>query len=107
MPFQFLLYVLVAFRLSEMFVVDDGAFDMFANLRGWFNRALDDNSLRRNIANALMCVHCTGIWVSLALGIVYYLTNNGAGVAVFDAILFSLAVAGGQSVLSAAFGRSQ
>jgi hypothetical protein len=113
MFFQFLLYTLVSFRLSEMFVIDDGPFDIFTNLRGWFNRAAFDNSLRRNIANALMCVHCTGIWISFALGFIFYLANNvfvytqSAGVTLFDAVLFSFAIAGGQSVLSGAFGRSR
>lgn len=100
---QLVIYSLICFRLSEMLVIDDGMFDMFAELRGWFNRAPFDNSLRRNIANALMCVYCTGVWVSFGLGVIYHLTNEST---VIQSILFTLAVAGLQSLLADKFSRA-
>ena len=99
-----LVYSLIAFRLTELLVIDDGMFDVFVNIRGWFNRAPFDNSLRRNISNALACVHCTGLWISFALGVVYYYTGD---VTITSAILFSIAVAGMQSILANKLGRQR
>jgi hypothetical protein len=99
---QVILYALGAFRLAELFVIDDGPFEMFAYLRGWANRAPFNNGIRRNLANVLTCVHCTGLWVSLALGFVYHFTNEST---VVFSILFALAVAGLQSLFSGNFGR--
>jgi hypothetical protein len=96
------IYALVSFRVTELLVIDDGPFDLFANIRGWFNRAPFDNSIRRNISVALSCVHCTGLWVSLALGAVYHYVG---GVTISWAIVFSIAVAGLQSILANKFGR--
>jgi hypothetical protein len=103
MLLDLILYSLVCFRLSEMLVIDDGPFDAIAELRGWFNRAPFDNSLRRNIANALSCVYCTGVWVAFGLGVVYHLTHESG---IIQSLIFSLAVAGLQSVLSDKFGRT-
>jgi hypothetical protein len=96
------LYALVAFRLAELLVIDNGPFDVFASLRGWANRAPFNNGLRRNLANILTCVHCSGFWISLALGAIFYFTN---GSVVFS-ILFAFAVAGLQSLLANNLGRS-
>jgi hypothetical protein len=95
-----LLYALVTFRLAELFVVDDGPFEIFMSLRGWFNRApLDSKGIRRTIANALQCVHCMGIWLALAL--TFTLPYN----TVTDFIIYFLAIAGLQSLISGNYGR--
>lgn len=104
MLIDLILYSLVSFRMSEMLVIDDGPFDAFAELRGWFNCAPFDNSLRRNVANALSCVHCTGVWVAFGLGVVYHLAHESG---LIQSLIFTLAIAGLQSVLSDKFGRTK
>jgi hypothetical protein len=95
---------LATFRLAEMFVIDDGLFDVFANLRGWANNTPFDNGIRRNISTLLSCVHCIGIWFSIIFGVAFYIIN---GVTIFDAFVFTFAVAGLQSLLSNNFGRAE
>lgn len=97
------LYALVAFRLAELLVIDSGPFDVFTSLRGWANRAPFNNGLRRNLANVLTCVHCAGLWISLALGVAYHFTHDAP---VLYSILFALAVAGLQSLIANNLGRS-
>jgi hypothetical protein len=104
MTIWFIIYALTAFRISELFVIDDGPFEIFLSLRGWANRAPFDNSLRRNLSNVLSCVHCFGFWVSLLFGVVFYFSND---VTVVDAVLFALGVAGFQSLLANKFGRGE
>ena len=103
MAIWFIIYALAAFRISELFVIDDGPFEIFLSLRGWANRSPFNNSLRRNLANVLSCVHCVGFWVSLVFGVVFYLSND---VTVIDAVLFALGVAGLQSLLANKLGRN-
>ena len=94
---------LAAFRLAEMLVIDDGIFDIFANLRGWFNKApLNSKGLRRTIANGLQCVYCTGVWMSILLVPTFYITTPAT-----DFILLTFAVAGVQSILAKRLGRSE
>lgn len=101
----FIIYSLAAFRLAELFVIDDGPFDVFVNLRGWaFNSGKPTNVLRRNLYNVLSCVHCTGLWISLIFGFVFYFAND---VTVADSVLFALGVAGLQSIMSGNFGRGR
>ena len=96
------LYALVAFRLSELLVIDDGPFEIFLSVRSWFNAAPYNNGIRRNISNVLMCVHCTGFWISLGLGIIYYFSAHST---MIEAVLFGVAVAGAQSILANKAGR--
>lgn len=100
---ELIFYSLVAFRISELLVIDEGPFEIFMSLRGWANGAPFDNSMRRNVANVLECVHCTGMWVSLLLGILYYFFHVTGPL---TAILFAIATAGLQSILANKLGRS-
>lgn len=96
------LYALIAFRLSEMLVIDDGLFDVFSNLRGWFNRApFDSHGLRRSIADVLTCVHCVGVWIALVLTFTLPFTT------ILDFFIWFLAIAGLQSVIAGKLGRTQ
>lgn len=99
--FVLALYALVTFRLAELFVIDDGPFDMFMNLRGWFNQApFESHGLRRTLANLLSCVHCAGIWIALLLTFTLPFTNA------LDFFIWFLAIAGLQSLLAGNLGRN-
>jgi len=98
-----IVYALVAFRLSELVVIDDGPFDIFFNLRGWANKPPTETIIRGALAGLLSCVHCVGLWLSLAFGLVYYFSNAAT---VTDSLLFAFAVAGLQSILAHKLGRS-
>jgi hypothetical protein len=92
-----LLSALAVFRLAELFVFDDGPFELFAYLRGW---VLVGNPMLRTIGRALSCVHCTGLYLSALFAIPFFLQSLYIGV------LAALAIAGLQSVLANRFGRS-
>jgi hypothetical protein len=99
-----ILSALAAFRLAELFVIDDGPFDVFSNLRGWANKPpLDEHAIRRTLAGILSCVHCAGLWICIIFGVVFYLSNSTT---ITESILFTFAVAGLQSVLAIQFGRT-
>lgn len=98
-----LLGALIAFRLAELLVIDDGPFDLFFSARGWANRAPRNNGLRRNLSNVLECVHCVGLWISLALGVVFYMTNSFT---LLESTLLAFSIAGLQSILANKAGRS-
>jgi len=97
---RLIICALAVFRLAELFVIDSGPFDVFMNLRGSFNRVPFDNSLRRNIANLLLCVHCTGFWLAFMFGL--FFASSFA-----NYILFSLAIAGLQSIFANSLGRQR
>jgi hypothetical protein len=94
------IYALAVFRLSEMLVIDDGMFDVFINIRGWFNKAPAGNGLRRTIANGLQCVHCVGVWFALLFSFCIFFPTP-----VTDFIITVLAVSGLQSIISNNLGR--
>jgi hypothetical protein len=85
-PFVFLLALLGVYRLSHMIAMEDGPFDMFAELR-------DAVGQRTWIGRGLHCVLCVSFWASLlgALGLL------PMGVATF--VLVWLGLAGGCLVL--------
>lgn len=92
---------LAVYRLAELFVVDDGPFDIFFSLRGWLNRAPREAwSLRRTISNAFECVHCVGLWFAFIFGLLF-------ASSLINYLLYSLAIAGLQSILANCFGRKQ
>lgn len=100
-----LLGSLMAFRLAELLVVDDGPFDVFVSLRGWANRAPRDNGIRRNLANVLECAHCAGLWISISIGIVFYFESSPS-VSFIEAVLLAFSIAGLQSILANKVGRT-
>lgn len=98
--FTLILYALVAFRIAELLVIDEGPFEIFMSLRGWFYRP-NERGLRHTIGEALTCVHCTGIWVALIL------TFTLPYKSLLEFIIYFLSIAGLQSLLAGNLGRSQ
>jgi len=97
--FTLVLYALVAFRVAELLVIDEGPFEIFTNLRGWFYRP-NERGLRHTIGEALVCVHCTGLWVS------FFLTFTLPYRSFVEFIIYFLAIAGLQSLLAGNLGRT-
>lgn len=90
---------LATFRLAELLVIDDGPFEIFITVRGWLSRPpVNPMSIRGTVAGILACVHCTGFWIAFLFAI--FFTNS-----IRDFIVFGLAVAGIQSILSGKLGR--
>ena len=98
--FSIILCALAAFRITELLVIDDGPFDIFMNMRGWFYRP-GTHGLRHTIGEALVCVHCTGLWVSLVLAFALKHTS------IVEFGIHFLAIAGLQSLLAGNLGRSK
>jgi len=92
------LSAIAAHRVAELFVLDDGPFEIFIELRGW---SVHPNPILKTIGSALTCVHCTGIYVS-ALFAVFYFVQNVYTVG----IILLFAIAGLQSIVSGKLGRT-
>lgn len=120
---RIILCALAVFRLAEMFVIDDGPFGVFVELRGWLQRGALDNSLkiyvdgvetprwisrgrlwfsdlRHEIFSGITCVYCVGMWLSLVFTILFYIQNIYV-----DSIIIFLAIAGLQSIFAKKLGR--
>ena len=96
-----ILCALATFRLAEMFVLDDGPFDVFVDMRGWAHKAPDEGrSFRRMLAGALTCVHCAGVWIALLFA--FFFSDS-----VVNFFVLWLAIAGLQSILANKLGRTQ
>ena len=91
---------LAAFRLAELVVIDDGPFDIFFHLRGWAHRQPMTRS-RGALAGVLSCVHCTGLWMAILVGFLYFSQNS-----ILQFMIFILAIAGLQSILAGRLGRT-
>lgn len=59
-PFVFLLALLGTYRLSHMIAMEDGPFDMFAELR-------ESVSQRTWVGRGLHCPLCLSFWLSLCM----------------------------------------
>lgn len=96
---------LAAFRITEMLVVDDGPYDIFARFRGYVSQVSvplpEKSKVLTNISSVFQCVHCMGLWVSIPIIVTYYIHNFYTA-----AFILYFALAGLQSVLARRFGRS-
>lgn len=99
--FWLIVGALAAFRLSELVVLDNGPFDVFFHLRGWANKPPAGTWLRGTLADLLGCVHCTGFWMAILIGIAYL-----SEIDILNGIIFWLAIAGLQSILAGRLGRT-
>ena len=102
---EFVLLIICALavhRLAEMLSLDDGPFDIFMNLRGWLNQApMESWNIKRTLSNLLTCVHCAGFWLALLFGLLF------ASSSIVNYLLYSIAIAGLQSILACNFGRTK
>ena len=65
-----LIVALATWRITSLFVNEDGPFDVFANLRARVGVYYDEYSVARGknvVASALTCVWCTSPYVALIL----------------------------------------
>lgn len=99
-----ILAALAAFRLAELFVVDNGPFDVFVHLRGYlFQEGVPPpqvSRIRRKIGGVFQCVHCLGLWLCIPLTLIYYIHNF-----YLDTVIIYLAIAGLQSIFAHNLGR--
>lgn len=88
-PFVFLLALLGTYRLSHMIAMEDGPFDVFADLR-------DKAGQRTWIGRGLHCPLCISFWLSWIMGARLVVTGN---VPFHQWTVVSLGLAGGCLVL--------
>jgi hypothetical protein len=99
-----ILAALAAFRLAELFVVDNGPYDILVHLRGYlFQEGVplpQVSRIRRKIGGVFQCVHCLGLWLAIPLTLIYYIHNF-----YLDAVIVYLAICGLQSIFAHNLGR--
>lgn len=84
-PFLFIVGCLAAFRLSELFVLDNGPFGVFKKLRNLFPEG-------SNLDDLLECFYCASGWFSIFVSL---LTHLALGFTLPIAILWWLGIWGG------------
>lgn len=87
--------ILIAFRLTELVVFDDGPFDLCYRFRTWvgvYNIGEDDRP-RTNLGRLVACPYCFGVYAAGLLAIILAPSFSVEILALWGAI------AGGQSVL--------
>lgn len=101
--FRLAIITLAAFRLSEMFAIDDGPFCLFLKLRMWLAKSPPyDKNLKQTLSQGIQCRHCNGVWFAILLTPFAYYPNHWA-----DIIITAIAIMGVQSILVNKFGRPE
>lgn len=60
----YLLVLFTCYRLTRLIVIDDGPFDLAAEIRTWaYDHSKDDGWIQRGLA----CGHCVSFWLAFAL----------------------------------------
>lgn len=94
------LAVLATYRMSQLVAYDDGPFDLLARVRGLTAYAPNGKprtgAIWHSLAGLVSCPYCLGVWFS---GVFTLVAGRGLAMDIWTAILFWLAVAGGQCFL--------
>lgn len=72
---DFLILTLATWRISNLFVNEDGPFMLFAELRRLAGVTYDEASepiASNEAAKLLTCVFCFSVWLGLAVAVAYY-----------------------------------
>lgn len=104
MELRLILAALACFRITTLFVVDDGPWDIFLKFREWagvYDLGSDDRP--RSVGGRLLeCPHCFGVWVAAWISVwVFGIVSNPG----LDLFFIWLAIAGAQSILQKMAGR--
>lgn len=91
---RIILEALAVYRLSRVFVVDDGPFDVFKTARDNAAIRAGDSRLWDAIAKLYRCQLCLGVWIAV-LGAVAVMTPSVAS----DIIILWLGLAGAQTAI--------
>jgi hypothetical protein len=68
---KLVLFILINYRLAQLFVFDEGPFSVFDRLRRMAG-AYDYDSqgrVKTNLGRLMKCPYCLGVWFALPLGI--------------------------------------
>jgi hypothetical protein len=66
-PLDFILIALAAWRVASLLVNEDGPFNIFAGVRGFFTQEGEV----RGIGLLLTCVWCTSVWTAILCYLVW------------------------------------
>ncbi len=96
---------LAAYRLAQLFSIDDGPMRIFANLRQWARKSAAHEQIRshgrfgprQSLAEGLECPYCVGVWMAVFVALCAYVHNP-----ITEVFLDVLAIAGGQALLQGA-----
>ena len=98
---RFIIIAFAAFRIAELFTVDDGPFDCFLKLRTWAGVYDLDKSgqIKSGLGRLMDCPYCLGAWIALALTLFVLWPPNER------TWIYVLAIAGAQAFLQTMGGR--
>jgi len=99
---RFVLATLATFRVAQLVSLDDGPLDCFAHLRGLTSYGANGKARVgagwESLNKLVNCPYCLGVWFGALFTVA---TMFSVSIDLWTALVFWLAVAGGQSVLQA------
>ncbi len=99
---RLVLATLATYRMAQLVSLDDGPLDLFAHLRGL--TCYDHNGKARtgkgweSLSKLVNCPYCLGVWFGALFTVA---TMFSVSFDLWTALVFWLAIAGGQSALQA------
>lgn len=79
-PLEFVIYILVAWRLTSLFVNEDGPWDILAKFRNRIGVRYDQDSQPYGtnvVASAFTCVWCASMWIAFPMALLSVVVYGG------------------------------
>jgi len=90
-----ILGILASYRITNLFVFDDGPFDVFKGIRAIVGKIAARNMKLKGLAILFNCPFCLGMWVSALMSLLVLFPS-----AIGDVGMLVFAIAGGQDFLT-------
>jgi hypothetical protein len=91
---RILLVILASYRITNLFVLDDGPFDIFKKIRALVGKIAASNMQLRGLAVMFNCPYCLGVWISAIFSLTIFFPSVPVDIGI---LIF--AIAGGQDFL--------
>jgi len=87
---KLIILILGVFRLTELFVEDEGPYQMFSRFRIWSLKNAHKSKTRQTFADLLHCPYCLSIWFSFIILVVPEKIQKALGIAGGVSLLYTL-----------------
>lgn len=73
---KLIIFGLAIYRLTRFISIDIGPYGVFEKIRLWFAKRSTHSEFNNQIAIAIHCPYCIGVWIALALSPLYFWDND-------------------------------